>query len=99
MPANSNIGFQWPRTNKFSGPQGSDNPGQQTCPNCRSVVTPHPTNGIGNRQGNNKANNVLTSAGYSCPKCGHSFSWTKSTGKAGGPVQSGATNSNTAADM
>lgn len=98
MP-NTNIGATVPHTNKFSGPLGSDNPGQQTCTNCRKVVIPHPVNGLGNRQGNNKAANVLTSAGYACPSCGHNFTWQKSTGKAGGPVQSGKTNVNTAADM
>lgn len=99
MTVNSNMGFNWPDTNHDSGAVGLDNPGSQACTNCRATVMPIATNGIGQRQGNGKANNEPTSAGYSCPKCGHTFSWTKSTGRAGGPVQSGITNQNTAADM
>lgn len=99
MTVNRNIGQDWPSTNDASGPKGTDNPGEQDCPNCRATVTPYPTNGIGHRQGDGTAASVPTSAGYSCPKCGHNFTWVKSTGKAGGPVPSGDTNQNTAADM
>lgn len=97
MTINSNIGATVPATNP--DPVGSDNPGQQTCPNCRKSVQPHAVNGIGQRQGNGTAAAVPTSAGYACPSCGHNFTWVKASGKAGGPVISETTNLPTAADM
>jgi hypothetical protein len=95
---NANIGATVPSTNDDVGSPYADYPGAQSCPNCRKTVKPHVTNGPSHRADGNAAL-PLTGAGYSCPSCGHSFSWKKSTGIAAGPVQSGATNANTAADM
>lgn len=103
MTTNPNIGRQAAGT---PIPVGADNPGTQACSNCRSTVTPIPTNGIsqysqpnGATPDSGKAASVPTSAGYSCPNCGHSFTWVKSTGVPGGPVDSGNTGFKTAADM
>ncbi len=106
MTTNSNIGGSWPDANKSFAPNGlgSDNPGQTTCGNCRRTVVPVPINGLrqyaeASAPDDYTAAAPLTSAGYSCPCCGHNLTWIKSTGKDGGPALVGNTNQPTAPDM
>lgn len=101
MTTNSNIGATIQGTNNSFAPGGLglDNPGAQTCTNCRKSVVPQPVNGIRVAFEVGDPNNGKSVAGYNCPSCGHSFTMVKSTGRAGGPAPVGNTNQNSAADF